>query len=79
MHPRDLIARVGSVQLGRLLGISRQAPYRWRRIPARHVPTLANVLGISRSELRPDLWDSDRGASRALARPGRRGGATDGG
>lgn len=47
-------------ELARKLGMSRQAAQEWRgsekQIPANRVFRIESVLGISRHELRPDLY-----------------------
>lgn len=51
------IATVGSaVNLGKLLGISSQAIGQWKKIPAERVVAVERATGISRFELRPDLY-----------------------
>ena len=47
--------------LGRECGISRQAAHQYvngtkgAKVPLKHVPTFARILGISENEVRPDL------------------------
>jgi DNA-binding transcriptional regulator YdaS (Cro superfamily) len=43
-------------QLARDLGISRAALHRWRQVPARHVLVVEQLTGISRHQLRPDIF-----------------------
>lgn len=47
-------------QVARDLGISRNSVYRWRELPGGIPPhraiELAGVLGLDRSDIRPDLW-----------------------
>jgi DNA-binding transcriptional regulator YdaS (Cro superfamily) len=38
------------------LGISRQALQQWERVPVRHVLALEALTGVSRHELRPDVY-----------------------
>ncbi len=53
--------RLGGI--GRLadnLQITRQALYQWSRVPAERVIELERISGISRSELRPDLYPAEQ-------------------
>ena len=36
--------------------VSRQALDRWQKVPARHVPTVSAIIGMSPHEIRPDLF-----------------------
>jgi hypothetical protein len=38
------------------LGIKRQAPYSWRRVPAEHVLVVHELSRLSLNELRPDIY-----------------------
>jgi DNA-binding transcriptional regulator YdaS (Cro superfamily) len=54
-----VIKAVGGLgALAKRLDISRQAIDKWRRagVPAERVLTLESISGVSRSELRPDLY-----------------------
>lgn len=42
--------------MAKLLGISRQAIGQWKAVPAERVLALESISGISRYELRPDLY-----------------------
>jgi DNA-binding transcriptional regulator YdaS (Cro superfamily) len=54
---REAILAAGSRRaLGRLLGISGQAIANWDRVPAERVADIERVTGISRRQLRPDLY-----------------------
>ena len=54
---REAIARAGGLQaLGRMLGISKQAIDQWRRVPAERVLEVERLTGISRYQLRPDVF-----------------------
>jgi DNA-binding transcriptional regulator YdaS (Cro superfamily) len=44
-------------------GISPQAVSQWKRVPSERVLDVERVTGISRSELRPDLYPLDCDAS----------------
>ena len=47
----------GFPQLAEKLGIQRQALYQWDKIPADRVVEVERVSGISRTILRPDLFE----------------------
>lgn len=61
-RPRDpgleaaLSASGKAVYLATRLGITPQAIAAWRRVPAERVLDVEKVTGISRCELRPDLY-----------------------
>ena len=46
--------------LARRLGVDKATVTRWgqKGIPAERVPDVERLTGISRHELRPDLWDT---------------------
>lgn len=46
----------GMAQLAAQLGVARQAVYQWRRIPVDRVVEVERITGISRNELRPDIF-----------------------
>ncbi|WFU26306.1 Cro/CI family transcriptional regulator [Bradyrhizobium sp. CB1717] len=46
----------GVTALAEALKINRQAIYQWSRIPAERVIPIERISGISREELRPDLF-----------------------
>lgn len=46
----------GVVALSRELGIKHTALYSWKRVPAERVVDIERVTGISRHELRPDIF-----------------------
>lgn len=51
------INEIGSAAaLAGLLGISRQAVNQWQRVPHDRVLKIEEVSGVSRSDLRPDLY-----------------------
>jgi DNA-binding transcriptional regulator YdaS (Cro superfamily) len=53
----EAIERAGGLQaLGRMLGISKQAIDQWRRVPAERVLEVERLTGISRYQLRPDVF-----------------------
>lgn len=46
----------GATALGLALRISQEAVSQWRRVPAARVLDVERVTGISRHELRPDIY-----------------------
>jgi len=46
----------GIAKLASSLGVKHQSFYSWKRIPAERVLDLERITGISRHELRPDLY-----------------------
>lgn len=61
---RRAIAKVGSQSaMARLLGVSQAAVSKWVRnskhLPAEHVLRVQDVTGVSRHDLRPDLYPVD--------------------
>jgi len=53
--------RVGGVaKLAEMLGVSRQAVYKWTRVPAERAPQIERLTGVSRAELRPDLYEVEK-------------------
>ncbi|MXN46086.1 hypothetical protein GR138_12885 [Shinella kummerowiae] len=46
----------GVVTLARELGIKHTALYSWNRVPAERVLDIERLTGISRHELRPDVF-----------------------
>lgn len=55
--PKELVLRLGGpAAVARARGISRQAVAQWRVIPDEHVAWVAKQLGISKGDVRPDLY-----------------------
>ena len=50
----------GMRALGRAIGTSHQNISGWRRIPAERVLDIEKATGISRHELRPDIYPVER-------------------
>ncbi len=51
------IASAGStVKLSKILGVTSQAISQWKRIPAERVLDIERATGVSRHELRPDIY-----------------------
>jgi DNA-binding transcriptional regulator YdaS (Cro superfamily) len=57
------IDRAGNpTKLGKLIGISRQAVEQWKVVPPERVLAVEKATGVSRYELRPDIYgDPPRG------------------
>lgn len=66
-------AGTGQAGLARLLGVSPQAVNQWvngnRPVPPRHVLAIEKATGVSRHELRPDVFGPDAASERAEHRP----------
>lgn len=56
---RILEAAGGLSQLARLIGIERESLRGWQRVPGARVLRVEALTGISRHELRPDLYPPD--------------------
>lgn len=52
----ELFKRCGPATLADQLGISRQAVYQWRQVPATRARAIEKLTGMSREELRPDIY-----------------------
>lgn len=53
----------GVVTLARELGIKHTALYSWNRVPAERVLDIERLTGISRHELRPDVFGQPENAA----------------
>lgn len=54
----DVFAATGSMaELARQLGLTRQAVSIWEKVPLKHLKAVSKMTGISRQQLRPDLYD----------------------
>lgn len=53
---RAIIGAGGLVKLAESLGISKQAVSQWDKVPPLRVLAVEQASGISRHELRPDLY-----------------------
>ena len=42
-------------QIGRALGMTRQAVWAWKKVPADYLPAIERATGIPRHRLRPDI------------------------
>lgn len=58
MKPLDIIIHKagGITSLARQLGITHNAIYSWKKIPPIRVLDIERITGISRHDLRPDLY-----------------------
>jgi hypothetical protein len=65
-----LIDKAGSLKaIAEVLGLTRPAISRWRRVPIEHAIYLEEEFGVPRWELRPDVYpppDEDRQRQRKL-------------
>ena len=58
---QEAVTKVGTVsELARQLGIRHPALYKWRQVPAERVLKLEQITGISRHDIRPDIYPRDR-------------------
>lgn len=57
----------GATALARVLKITRQAIIQWPHVPAKHVLQVEMHSGISRYQLRPDIYGPEPGPLRARA------------
>lgn len=63
------IKRAGGAPLvARELGLTRQAITKWEEVPAKHVLAIERLSGVTRYELRPDIYGPHPGP---LVRPSR--------
>ena len=53
------IKLVGSAELARRIGVSRQAVDQWKEVPPLRVLDVERESGISRYDLRPDIYPAD--------------------
>ena len=53
----------GQAAFARLIGVTAQAVSQWDEVPPLRVLAVERVSGVSRHELRPDLYPSEEGAS----------------
>lgn len=60
-------AHGGLVELARKLGISHQSFYSWKKVPADRVLQFETLTGLSRHEIRPDVFGPAPRPKRAAA------------
>jgi TorA maturation chaperone TorD len=63
---RAIDAAGGVAQLARLVGIAQPSVSNWSRVPAERVIAVETATGVSRAELRPDLYDESATPEDAL-------------
>ena len=64
---RLAIAAAGGVgSLARKLGIAQPSVSAWKNVPAERVLTVESATGVSRAQIRPDLYPADEGAEAAI-------------
>jgi len=51
-----IAAAGGAPVLAKKLGLSKQAVYQWRACPPKQVLTVEKLTGVSRYDLRPDIY-----------------------
>ena len=49
-------AKIRAADLARACGVNKSTVARWRRVPAERVLEVERVTGISRHEMRPDIY-----------------------
>jgi hypothetical protein len=49
---------VGLARIGEPFGITAQAVAQWEKVPAERVPKIAEITGLPKSVLRPDLYSA---------------------
>lgn len=60
MADLDILKRHGvRAKIARELGLHHSAPYQWREVPADKLISVARILFVHPSELRPDLYPPD--------------------
>ena len=52
----------GTVAVAQMLGITGGAVSQWACVPSRHVATIASLTGLSKADLRPDIYEPKEGA-----------------
>lgn len=50
----------GGATLASALNLTRQAIYQWRLVPSQHVLEVERISGVSRHDLRPDLYPREK-------------------
>lgn len=57
----------GGASLASSLNLTRQAIYQWRLVPPQHVLEVERLSGVSRHDLRPDLYPREAKPEAATA------------
>jgi DNA-binding transcriptional regulator YdaS (Cro superfamily) len=66
---REAIKRAGSrADLARALGLTKQVFQIWRVAPIKHAARIGRLTGVSRRDLRPDLFPAPKKADADLSR-----------
>ena len=58
----------GTIALGKALGITRQAVEQWHVVPPERVLAVEKLSGVSRYDLRPDIYGVDPSRARPRLR-----------
>jgi DNA-binding transcriptional regulator YdaS (Cro superfamily) len=66
---KEVLARhnLRLVDLARAEGVNKSTVSRWKKVPAERVPGLSRKTGIPRYELRPDLFEAPKKATKMRA------------
>lgn len=48
------------LQIAKAIGLNKAAVYQWRKVPAERVLDVERITGVSRHDLRPDLYPRER-------------------
>jgi len=57
MDTKEIIVKAGGARaLAEALGVTTQAIYDWRLIPAKHVYKVAKMAGIEPDKIRPEMF-----------------------
>ena len=57
MEVRELLKQAGgAVKVAEACGLTRQAVYKWRSVPVRHVNVVESMSGVPRNHIRPDVF-----------------------
>lgn len=53
----ERLGRGGKINVARKLGLTQSTTTQWKKVPAEHVAAIEREFGVSRHELRPDLYE----------------------
>lgn len=62
---RAAVAVGGFPELASMLGVTRHALYQWDKVPSERVLAVEAASGVSRHDLRPDLYPREQSAGAA--------------